>query len=113
LLRNPPPLRPDFYFSIFASLRAVAVVAIGHREMAEELYAALLPIQNQLAGAASTSLVMRPIAHTLGELAHALGRTTTAAEHLAAAAAVAEAWQAPVWQADARRALAAVHAGHA
>ena len=112
LLREPPPLRPDFYFSIFATLRAMAVVAIGHRELAEELYAALLPVQNQLAGAASTSLAMRPVAHTLGELAHMLGRTT-AAEHLATAVDVAETWQAPVWQADARRVLATVHAERA
>jgi hypothetical protein len=51
---------------------------------------------------------MRPVAHTLGELARLLGRA--AAGHLAAAVDVAEAWQAPVWRADARRALAALRA---
>jgi hypothetical protein len=59
VLDGAPPLRPDFYFSIFATLRAMAVVAVGQREPAEELYAALLPIRGQLAGAASTSLAMR------------------------------------------------------
>jgi hypothetical protein len=63
LLHDPPPLRPDFYFSVFATLRAMAVIAIGDRELAEGLYAALLPVQDQLAGAASTSLAMRPVAH--------------------------------------------------
>ena len=57
-----PPLRPDFYFSVFATLRAMAVVAVGRRQPAEELYAALLPVSGQLAGAASTSLAMRPAA---------------------------------------------------
>src|SRR5215218_5298329 len=59
VLDGAPPLRPDFYLSIFATLRAMAVVAVGQREPAEELYAALLPIRGQLAGAASTSLAMR------------------------------------------------------
>jgi hypothetical protein len=63
VLDGAPPLRPDFYFSIFATLRAMAVVAVGQRAPAEELYAALLPIRGQLAGAASTSLAMRPVAH--------------------------------------------------
>jgi hypothetical protein len=40
VLDGAPPLRPDFYFSIFATLRAMAVVAVGQREPAEELYAA-------------------------------------------------------------------------
>jgi hypothetical protein len=110
VLRDAPPLRPDFYFSIFATLRALAVVAIGHRDLAEDLYVALLPVQDQLAGAASTSLAMRPIAHTLGDLAHLLGRTTAAADHLAVAVDTATTWQAPVWQADARRALVVLRA---
>jgi hypothetical protein len=105
-LADPPPLRPDFYFSIFATLRATTAVVLHDRELAEELYAALLPVHDQLAGAASTSLAMRPVAHTRGDLAHLLGRIATATDHLAEAVAVAGTWQAPVWQADARRALA-------
>jgi DNA-binding SARP family transcriptional activator len=111
VLSDPPPLRPDFYFSVFATLRAIAAVALGNRELAEDLYAALSPVADQLAGAASTSLALRPIAHTLGELALVLGRTAAAAEHLAAAVDVAAAWQAPVWRSDAARALAALRAG--
>jgi hypothetical protein len=41
VLDDAPPLRPDFYFSIFGTLRAMAVVAVGRREPAEELHAAL------------------------------------------------------------------------
>jgi DNA-binding SARP family transcriptional activator len=106
LLADPPPLRPDFYFSVFASLRAGAATAIRRLDLADDLYAALLPSHDQLAGVASTSLAMRPVAHTLADLARLLGRTTAAEEHLAEAVAVAERWQAPVWRADARRALA-------
>jgi hypothetical protein len=105
VLDGAPPLRPDFYFSIFATLRAMAVVAVGQREPAEELYAALLPIRGQLAGAASTSLAMRPVAHTLAELARLLGRRAAVAEHLAEAVAVAGAWEAPRWEAEAHAAM--------
>jgi DNA-binding SARP family transcriptional activator len=104
ILDGAPPLRPDFYFSIFATLRALAVVAVGQRALAEELYAALLPVRGQLAGAASASLAMRPVAHTLADLARLLGRPAATAEHLEEAVAVARAWEAPRWEAEARAA---------
>ena len=106
VLADRPPLRPDFYFSIFATLRSGAVTALRRRDLAEELYVALLPLRDQLAGVASTSLAMRPVAHTLAELARLMGRTAVAAEHLAQAITIAERWQAPVWRTDASRALA-------
>jgi hypothetical protein len=106
VLADAPPLRLDFYFSVFATLRAMAVVATGERRLAEELYAALLPVRGQLAGAASTSLAMRPVAQTLAELAGLLGRPAAAAEHLAEAVAVARSWDAPHWEAEARAAAA-------
>jgi hypothetical protein len=111
LLTDPPPLRPDFYFSIFATLRAMTAVAVGDRDLADELYAALLPLRHQLAGVASTSLAMRPVAHTLAELAQLLGRTTAAIEHLTEAVAVTETWRAAVWRAAAHHALAACGVG--
>ena len=64
--------------------------------------AALLPVRGQLAGVASTSLAMRPVAHTLAELARLLGRSGAAAEHLEEAVAVARSWAAPHWEAAAR-----------
>ena len=48
---------------------------------------------------ASTSLAMRPVAHTLAELARLLGRREAVAEHLDEA--VARAWEAPRWEAEA------------
>ena len=110
VLSGAAPLRPDFYHSVFATLRAMAVVALGQRAPAEELAADLAPRRDQLAGAASTSLVMRPVAHTLGELAGLLGRRAAAAELFAEAVTVARAWEAPHWEAEAGTALAAVRA---
>lgn len=110
VLAGAPPLRPDFYFTVFATLRATGVVAVGERERAEELHAALLPVRDQLAGAASTSLAMRPVGHTLGELARLLGRQAAAVEHFAEAAEVARAWDARHWEAAASAEATAVRA---
>jgi hypothetical protein len=110
VLSRAAPLRPDFYHSVFATLRAMAVVTLGLRAQAEELTETLAPRRDQLAGAASTSLVLRPVAHTMGELAGLLGRRAEAAELFAEAAAVARAWEAPHWEAEAGAALAAARA---
>lgn len=64
----------------------------------------------QLAGAASTSLAMRPAGHTLGELARLLGRQAAVAEHFAEAAEAARAWDARHWQAAASAEATAVRA---
>ncbi|WP_327115992.1 hypothetical protein OHB12_03235 [Nocardia sp. NBC_01730] len=49
----------------------MAIVALNDRDAAEEIYADLLPHRDgPPAGAASLSLALRPVAHTLGELAH-------------------------------------------
>ena len=114
VLRDPPPLRPDFYFSVFATLRAMAVVAIGDRELAEELYAALLPVAGptrrrgeHLAGDAAGR------AHPRRTGPRCSGGPPPPPSTSPPPSAVAGAWQAPVWQADARRALAAVRADRA
>jgi DNA-binding SARP family transcriptional activator len=100
---SPSPIRPDFFFSFLTSLRAMAVVALNDRHLAEEIYADLLPLRDgPPAGAASLSLAVRPVAHTLGELALLLGRDDEAAAHFARAAVIADQWNAPTWSADAR-----------
>jgi predicted transcriptional regulator len=86
------------------------VVTVGEWERAEELHAALLPVRDQLAGAASTSLAMQPVGHTLGELARLLGRQAAAVEHFAEAAEVARAWDARHWEAAASAEATAVRA---
>ncbi|MFG1752086.1 BTAD domain-containing putative transcriptional regulator [Streptosporangium sandarakinum] len=97
------PIRPDFFFTFLATLRAMAVVASNDRDAAEEIYAMLLPHRNgPPAGAASLSMALRPVAHTLGELAGLLGRADEAAAHFAQAAIIADQWNAPHWAAEAR-----------
>ncbi len=96
------PLRPDFLFSIFAVLRAMALVAIGDTPAAQDMYQVLLPLRDQLPGTASLSLAMRPVAYTLGDLARFLGRPDEAAAHYAHAKTIADRWGAAQWAADAR-----------
>ncbi|MEV4020778.1 BTAD domain-containing putative transcriptional regulator, partial [Nonomuraea angiospora] len=96
------PIRPDFFFTFLTTLRAMAIVALNDRDAAEEIYATLLPYRNgPPAGAASLAVALRPVAHTLGELALLLGRTEAAA-HFTQAAAIADQWNAPHWAAEAR-----------
>ncbi|MEV0390172.1 BTAD domain-containing putative transcriptional regulator [Nonomuraea sp. NPDC050643] len=100
---SPSPIRPDFFFTFLTTLRAMAIVVLNDRDAAEEIYATLLPHRNgPPAGAASLSLALRPVAHTLGELAVFLGRTDEAAAHFTQAATIADHWNAPHWAAEAR-----------
>ncbi|GGQ21024.1 hypothetical protein GCM10010187_41830 [Actinomadura coerulea] len=97
------PIRPDFFFTFLTTLRAMAIVALNDRDAAEDVYATLLPHRNgPPAGAESTAVALRPVAHTLGELAVLLGRDHEAADHFAQAAAIADQWNAPHWAAEAR-----------
>lgn len=99
------PLRRDYFFSTLATIRAMAIVALGERDKAEELIDALLPLRDHLPGAASTAVAMRPVAHTLGELSLLLGRRSEAAEHFTHAIELARRWQSPIWLAEAQDAL--------
>ncbi|GAA4484129.1 hypothetical protein GCM10023094_36700 [Rhodococcus olei] len=100
---SPSPIRPDFFFTFLTSLRAMAVVASNDRDAAEQIYVDLLPHRDgPPAGAESVSLAVRPVAHTLGDLALLLGRDDEAAAHFARAAVIADQWNAPHWSAAAR-----------
>ena len=68
------PLRPDFFHSVFATVRTMAVIAVGDRTAAEALITDLTPLAGLFAGAASAALAMQPVAQTLGELSAFLGR---------------------------------------
>jgi DNA-binding SARP family transcriptional activator len=96
-----PRLRQDFYHSVFATLRAMAVIALGERAEAEALMETLLPLRDVLPGAAGMSLAMRPVAHTLGELALLLGREEEAVGHFDHAVEVARRWGAHRWEHEA------------
>jgi hypothetical protein len=101
-----PTLRPDFFYSLYATFRAMAVVAVGEPDEAEGLLAGLLPMRDQLAGANTVTFAMRPVAHTLGELCQVLGRHEEAERHFAHAEQVALRWGAHHWAAAARSARA-------
>ncbi|MER5424209.1 ATP-binding protein [Streptosporangium roseum] len=91
-------IRPDFFFALFATLRAMAVVALDERDAAAELYATLLPYRDgPPAGATSLSVALHPVAHTLGELALLLGRDDEAADHFTRSVTIAELWGATHW----------------
>jgi DNA-binding SARP family transcriptional activator len=98
------PLRPDFFHSVFATFRAMAIIAVGDRAAAEALITDLTPVAGLFAGAASTALAMQPVAQTLGELSAFLGRPEAAARHFAAAERLARRWNSPHWTARARAA---------
>ena len=98
------PLRPDFFHSVFATFRAMAIIAVGDRAAAEALITDLTPVAGLFAGAASTALAMQPVAQTLGELSAFLGRREAAARHFATAELLARRWNSPHWTARARAA---------
>jgi hypothetical protein len=100
------PLRRDFFYSVFATLRAMAVIGLGEHAGAEEVAGGLATVPGLLAGAASTSLAMQPVAQTLGELCALLGRPDQAAGYFAQAEELARRWNSPHWTARARKARA-------
>ncbi|MFE1322328.1 ATP-binding protein [Kitasatospora phosalacinea] len=104
-------IQADYFRSLFLQLRADLVIALDETEEAARLLDEMRPLAHLVAGAASTSVAIRPVALTLGELARHLGRTAEAAGHFRQAAEVARRWEAPGWEAEARTALAALGPG--
>ncbi|MEI5098506.1 BTAD domain-containing putative transcriptional regulator [Streptomyces sp. PmtG] len=102
------PVRHDFCFSTFLTLDSMAAVALRDRAAAAEIYPLLLPLRDLVGGAASLCVVLRPVAHSLGELALLLDRPQEAASHFAHAEHIARRWKAPHWGAAATQALAAL-----
>ncbi|MEU7698072.1 AAA family ATPase [Streptomyces sp. NPDC039028] len=100
------PLLRDFAYCILAALRGTAAIAFGDRAAADEVYQELLPLRSLAGGASSLSLVFRPVAQTLGDLAGFLDRPQEARRHYLEAARVAAAWDSPHWAEAARTALA-------
>ncbi|MBM0234610.1 hypothetical protein JNW91_23970, partial [Micromonospora sp. STR1_7] len=98
--------RPDYFESALLTVRAMVIVALGRRDLAQPVIDALLPVRDQLAGFSTTAAVVRPVALTLGELFRLLGRTEEATRHFTLAAGVARRWESPHWLAEATAALA-------
>ncbi|MGW3027791.1 BTAD domain-containing putative transcriptional regulator [Streptomyces sp. NPDC001221] len=99
------PLRRDFAYPVLAGLRGMAAIAFGDRAVAAEVYQDLLPLSGLAGGASSLSLVFRPVAQTLGEIAQFLGSPEDARGHYLEAERVAAAWGSPHWADAARTAL--------
>jgi ATP/maltotriose-dependent transcriptional regulator MalT len=102
---TPEPIRPDYFFTVFATVRAQAVVALGLRDEAPALIDRLRPLRDQLPGALSVTLVLQPIALTVGELHRLLGQEDEARFHFQHAEKVARRWGAGHWAQAARAAV--------
>lgn len=91
-----------------------ATVAIGRGDVPAMagLYDRLLPAADELAGAGSGILTLRPVAHYLGDLASALGRRDDAVGHYRHALAVADRAGAAHWAEAARAALRGLSSGN-
>ncbi|GAA3520679.1 BTAD domain-containing putative transcriptional regulator [Actinocatenispora rupis] len=99
------PIRRDCFFTLFATFRALATIALNDRAGAAATYTMLLPYRaTPLGGVSSLSLATRPVAQTLGELAQYLGNDEAAASHFSAAAATVKLWRSPQWAAPGRSA---------
>lgn len=110
MLATSGPAPHPLFFTIFASFRARAVIALNDRDAARRLYDSLLPYQDgPPAGLENLALTTVPVAHTLGTLAKLLGHHEPAAEHFSRAMAIADAWHAPQWTEQARAALRPDH----
>ncbi|GAA1162827.1 hypothetical protein GCM10009664_33670 [Kitasatospora gansuensis] len=93
VLAQAGPVRPDYFFKVFATFRAMAMVMTGETGGAAELYEALLPYRDAPPPAAGFTVAIRPVAETLGELAALLGREAEARAHFARAAEIAGQWR--------------------
>ncbi|MFD0568433.1 hypothetical protein ACFQ0T_03030 [Kitasatospora gansuensis] len=93
MLAQAGPVRPDYFFKVFATFRAMAMVMTGETGGAAELYEALLPYRDAPPPAAGFTVAIRPVAETLGELAALLGREAEARAHFARAAEIAGQWR--------------------
>ncbi|MFE1834012.1 BTAD domain-containing putative transcriptional regulator [Streptomyces sviceus] len=96
------PLRHDHHHTRNTGIRAELAALLGRREEAPELIRQLLPVRDQLSGAAYTVFAMRPVAHYLGLLYRLTGNEEAAARSFERAETVARRWGAEHWAAAAR-----------
>ncbi|MFC4852342.1 BTAD domain-containing putative transcriptional regulator [Actinophytocola glycyrrhizae] len=68
-----PPAPRDLLFEVRTCLHAITAVVRDDRATMARLYEDLLPAADELAGAGSGMVTLRPVAHYLGDLAVALG----------------------------------------
>ncbi|MFF7758970.1 BTAD domain-containing putative transcriptional regulator [Streptomyces griseorubiginosus] len=96
------PLRHDHHHTRNTGIRAELAALLGLRAEAPELIRQLLPVRDQLSGAAYTVFAMRPVAHYLGLLHRLTGDEQAAVRSFERAETVARRWGAEHWAAAAR-----------
>jgi tetratricopeptide (TPR) repeat protein len=89
-LDQAPTLERDNIWLLLTTIRALTVAILGDADEAGALYDALVPYDDQIAGAASNGFVLTPVARALGRLAMLLGRPQDARRHFEQARAVAQ-----------------------
>ncbi|MCE3550449.1 AAA family ATPase [Pseudonocardia sp. RS11V-5] len=103
-----PDLHPPrtYYWLLFMGLRAEVAVALGNRAAAAACLSELEPWADQLAGLASGTVTLGPVAQHLGELGGVLGRPVAERRaHFAHARAIARLLGSPHWEERAAAAL--------
>jgi hypothetical protein len=91
-LRWTPEPMPDHLYGLDLEYRCQLAFLIGDREAAPGLIQRLLPIREQLAGAAGAAYTSRPLAHALADLYLLTGDEQAAARNYALAETVALQW---------------------
>ena len=111
LKADPGTIPPDRQQLLSLAYAAELVVAFGAVPVAEQLYAALLPFEDQAVVSGAAITFKGAVAHYLGLLAAVLGRAATAASHLERAVAIHDRLDAAVWSLRSRYQLATVWLG--
>jgi len=111
LKAGPGTIPPDRQRLLGLAYAAEFVVGFGAVPVAEQLYAALLPFEDEAVVSGAAITFKGAVAHYLGLLAVVLGRSTTAASHLERAVAVHDRLDATVWSLRSRYQLATVWLG--
>ncbi|HMI23134.1 MAG TPA: AAA family ATPase [Streptosporangiaceae bacterium] len=111
LTADPGTIPPDRQRLLGLAYAAELAVAFGAVPMAEQLYAALLPFEDEAVVSGAAITFKGAVAHYLGLLAAVLGRAATAASHLERAVAAHDRLGAAAWSLRSRYHLATVWLG--
>ncbi|WFE35197.1 BTAD domain-containing putative transcriptional regulator [Micromonospora sp. WMMD975] len=98
--RPDAPVRPDYLWLYWMTLRGQVAARLGDRPAARRCYRELTPWAGRFAGLECGSISLGPVDQTLAELAAALGEPATAAAHRDAGLRLARAVDAVPWRDD-------------
>ncbi|WP_307818444.1 BTAD domain-containing putative transcriptional regulator [Streptomyces sp. MBT62] len=112
-VRCPPEPVTDHLYGLELDFRAQLAVLHGDLDLASALVPQLLPVRDQLAGAAGAAYATRPLAHALADLYRLLGEDGPAADNYTLAEHTALAWGSTHLADRAREAMATLATAHA